>query len=55
MFLYLVRHGEAKSKDEDPERSLSDKGVDDVKKVARAMFRKKVAVASIFHSGKARA
>ena len=55
MFLYLVRHGEARSKDEDPERSLSAKGVDDVRKVALAKPKKKVTVASIFHSGKARA
>ena len=55
MLLYLVRHGEAKSKDEDPDRSLSDKGVDDVKKVALALSKKEVAVKDIFHSGKVRA
>ncbi len=26
MFLYLVQHGEARSKEEDPERSLTDHG-----------------------------
>ena len=34
MFLYLVRHGEAKSEKEDPERALTDKGLAGVLKVA---------------------
>jgi phosphohistidine phosphatase len=55
MFLYLVRHGEAKSKDEDSERSLSGAGVEDVKNVALAISKKEVVVKNIFHSGKARA
>jgi phosphohistidine phosphatase len=55
MLLYLVRHGEAKDKDEDPGRSLSNKGIDGVNKVARALSEKNVTVASIFHSGKKRA
>jgi phosphohistidine phosphatase len=55
MFLYLVRHGEAKSKDEDPGRSLSDKGMHDVNEVARAMSKKNITVTAIFHSGKKRA
>ncbi len=55
MFLYLVRHGEAKNKDEDPERALSDKGINDVKKVAEAVPGKDVKLAVAFHSGKARA
>lgn len=55
MFLYLVRHGEAKNKDDDPDRSLSDQGMDDVNKVAHAMSKKNISVATIFHSGKKRA
>ena len=56
MYLYLVQHAEAKSKDEDPERCLSDKGKADIEKVA-AFVAKHVAlrVDRIIHSGKTRA
>ncbi len=33
MHLYLIRHGESKPKELDPERSLTDKGVMDVEKI----------------------
>ena len=33
--LYLVRHGQAKGQDEDPQRPLTDRGADDVTRVAR--------------------
>jgi phosphohistidine phosphatase len=33
MLFYLVRHGEARSEEEDPERHLTDRGVEEVKKV----------------------
>ena len=57
MFLYMIQHGEAVSKDIDPERSLSDRGVVDVKKVAAyaAAHCKMMAGADIVHSGKLRA
>jgi phosphohistidine phosphatase len=53
MNLYLIQHGEAKSREEDPERPLSDKGAEDVNKTARAVS--SVSVERIFHSGKLRA
>lgn len=53
MYLYLVQHGDAKSKDEDPARGLSDRGREDVRKVAA--FVSSVKVEQIFHSGKTRA
>ncbi len=55
MFLYLVQHGEAKKEEEDPSRPLSDKGVEDVKRVGSYISRLNLEVKEIFHSGKARA
>jgi len=55
MRVYLVRHGEAKSAREDPERSLSERGVSDVRKVARALRPLRIRVGALLHSGKARA
>ena len=57
MFLYLIQHGEAVSKDEDPERPLSSTGVEDVNRVAAyAAANCGIEVgAGIFHSGKLRA
>lgn len=55
MKLYLVQHAEAKSKEEDPERSLSEKGLADIKKVARyAAEHAGIQVSQINHSGKLR-
>lgn len=57
MTLYLIRHGEAKSKEEDPERGLTDVGAANARKAGN--FLKKVLSqskhASIWHSGKKRA
>lgn len=56
MNLYLVQHGEAMSKEEDPSRPLSEKGREDVRRVAAFVAEQmKIQVASILHSGKARA
>lgn len=56
MKAYLVRHGEAVSKEEDPSRPLSEKGSNDVRKVAVfAADRAGVRVGVIYHSGKTRA
>lgn len=55
MYLYLVQHGEARSKEEDPERPLSEKGVADVSKVASFLGKMKIPLENISHSGKARA
>jgi phosphohistidine phosphatase len=55
MRLYLVQHGEAAPKSEDPERPLTDKGLDDVSRVAAFAQRAGVDVHQIRHSGKRRA
>ena len=55
MFLYLVQHGDAKKEEEDSARPLSDKGIEDVKKVASLMFRLKITVEEVLHSSKLRA
>lgn len=56
MRLYLVRHGEATSKEEDPDRPLTEAGAREVREVAGFLFsaggRK---VAEIRHSTKLRA
>jgi len=54
MQLYLVQHGEALSKDIDPERALSETGRNDVQRLA-SFLAGKVRVARVLHSGKARA
>jgi phosphohistidine phosphatase len=54
--LYLVQHGQAKPKDEDPERPLTDSGAGDVGRVARyAIQQLGVRPGRVIHSGKARA
>ena len=55
MELYLVQHGEAKSKEEDPERSLTEKGKEEVGNVARKLSESGVKVEHIYHSSKLRA
>ena len=55
MEVYLVQHGEAKSKDEDPQRPLTDQGAAEVERVAATAARVGVHVHQIRHSGKRRA
>ncbi|MBE9504869.1 MAG: phosphohistidine phosphatase SixA [Proteobacteria bacterium] len=55
MFLYLVQHGEAKSKEEDPLRPLSDEGGKLVEKTAKYLGKLKPNINKIIHSGKLRA
>ena len=55
MKLYLMQHGEAKSKQEDPERALSEQGRKDVHKMADLISQKGMSVNRIIHSGKLRA
>jgi phosphohistidine phosphatase len=53
-----VRHGEAKSADVDPDRRLTERGADDVRRIATAAVAANdlgVRPAHIFHSDKARA
>jgi phosphohistidine phosphatase len=54
--VYLVRHGEANSKDVDPERHLSGRGADQVRQIATdAVSDLGVRPALVVHSGNARA
>lgn len=56
MRLYLVQHAEPKSREEDPERPLSEKGLRDIEKIARyAKYQLRIDAKQIFHSGKLRA
>jgi phosphohistidine phosphatase len=53
--LYLVQHGEAKSEAEDPERPLTEKGRDEVARVAQFLRQRGARPETIRHSGKRRA
>ena len=55
MQIYLVQHGLAKSKEEDPARPLTPAGREEVERVARAAAVAGMRPASILHSGKTRA
>lgn len=56
MLLYLVQHGEARSREEDPDRPLTDDGRADVEAVMLLMMRVGAIMASrVLHSGKRRA
>jgi phosphohistidine phosphatase len=55
MKLYLVQHGEAVAKDIDPGRPLTEKGKDDVARMAAFLGRAGVRVGRVIHSGKPRA
>ncbi len=55
MRAYLVRHGQAKSKDENPERHLTQKGAEDVRAVACFLAGLKLDIREVWHSGKTRA
>ena len=55
MKLYLVQHGEAKPESEDPERSLTARGEEEVKKISVAANRLNIRPLKVFHSGKMRA
>ena len=55
MDLFLVQHGEAKSEAEDPERSLTDRGAEAVRRMAAWAAQVGMKVDQIRHSGKRRA
>jgi len=55
MKLYLIQHGEARSEVEDPERSLTDKGKQEVLSVSKAATGLNIRPSKVFHSGKLRA
>ena len=55
MRIYLVRHGVAKSKEQDPQRRLTDRGAHDAQKIAAFLEPLHLNVKAIWHSGKPRA
>ena len=55
MRIYLVQHGESKSEEEDPQRHLTDRGIDEVRHVADFLRPLELVVDAIWHSGKTRA
>jgi len=55
MNLYLVQHAEAKPREEDPQRPISDQGRADIQKVAAFLGDRGLPVSRIIHSGKLRA
>jgi phosphohistidine phosphatase len=55
MVLYLMQHGKCLSKDEDPQRPLSDRGVEETRKIAEIAHSGGISVAAVRHSGKLRA
>lgn len=55
MRLYLIQHGEATSKEINPDRPLSDRGASDVQRLAVSLAGRGIGAARIVHSGKTRA
>lgn len=55
MELYLIQHGESKSEAEDPTRPLTDRGREEVRRIAAFATRLGLRAAEIRHSGKRRA
>lgn len=55
MKLYLTQHGEAQAKEQNPERPLSQNGINDIKRLAQFLGQSSVQVQKIVHSGKLRA
>ena len=55
MRIHLVQHGKATSKDENPDRPLTEEGREDVQRVGARLAAGDVRVSRIVHSGKTRA
>lgn len=55
MRLYLVQHGEALSKEQDPDRPLSTQGKDDITRLTSLLDKQHASVHLILHSEKTRA
>lgn len=55
MYIYLVQHAEAKREEEDATRPLSEKGLQDITRVASYVSQLNIKVSKIFHSTKLRA
>ena len=55
MKLYLVQHGEACSKEENPDRPLTEQGKADINRLAVFLRKGNIKVGRVMHSGKLRA
>ena len=55
MKLYLVQHGEACTKEVDPKRPLTDKGLADIERLAAFLEQTGIRIERVIHSGKLRA
>ncbi len=55
MKIYLVQHGKAYTKEEDPERRLTEEGIKETEKIAKYLYEVGVKPRKILHSGKTRA
>ena len=55
MKVYLIQHAEAKSKEEDPQRPLSDQGKKNIQKISAYAAKMNLSIAEIWHSDKLRA
>lgn len=55
MRLYLIQHGEARPKEEDPDRRLTERGLAEVRKMAAFLKPLGLSVQAIRQSGKTRA
>ncbi len=55
MFLYLVRHGEAKPETEDPERGLTDAGMKNAQRMGEFLSFMGIELDTVLHSTKKRA
>jgi phosphohistidine phosphatase len=55
MKLYLVQHGQAMAKAQDPERPLTEQGRQDVDRLGRFLGQAGIRVQRVIHSGKLRA
>lgn len=55
MKLYLVQHGKAVAKEENPERPLNDQGERDIQRMAARLGDAGIEVTRVWHSGKQRA
>ena len=55
MNIYLMQHGKPVSKEKDPDKPLSDRGRDEVEKIAGFFKKAEIQVETVFHSGKTRA
>lgn len=55
MLLYLLRHGESDTTGLDNERALSDKGKQDIQRLAQFIALLKLSITELYHSDKLRA